>query len=196
MRIKLILAGIVLAAAQSSAMAAGDAAAGEKLAYTCLGCHGVKHYVNTYPTYHVPRIAGQHETYIISALKAYRSKQRAHKTMQANASNLSDQNMEDIAAYFAGIGEKNVEKSDKIPDEPLVATCMTCHGPGGLSTIPTNPILAGQYESYIERALKRYRSKDRQNAIMGGFAAALSDQDIGKLAEYFSAHNGPIRTAD
>ncbi len=196
MRIKLILAGIVLAAAQSSAMAAGDAAAGEKLAYTCLGCHGVKHYVNTYPTYHVPRIAGQHETYIISALKAYRSKQRAHKTMQANASNLSDQNMEDIAAYFAGIGEKNVEKSDKIPDEPLAATCMTCHGPGGLSTIPTNPILAGQYESYIERALKRYRSKDRQNAIMGGFAAALSDQDIGKLAEYFSAHNGPIRTAD
>ena len=195
MRIKQILAGIFLATVQSISAAAGDAAAGEKIAHTCLGCHGVKHYVNTYPTYHVPRIAGQHEQYLVAALKAYRSKQRSHKTMQANASDLTDQNMEDVAAYFAGLGA-DVEKGDKIKDEPLANTCMSCHGPGGLSSIPTNPILAGQYESYIEQALKGYRSGERQNAIMGGFATTLSDKDIDTLAKYFSNHNGPLRTAD
>ena len=195
MRIKLILAGIVLAAVQSISMAAGNADEGQKLAYTCLGCHGVKHYVNTYPTYHVPRIAGQHENYIVSALKAYRSKQRSHKTMQANASDLTDQNMEDVAAYFANLGGEATNAA-KIADEPLAATCMACHGAGGLSAIPTNPILAGQYESYIEQALKSYRVGERQNAIMGGFATALSDEDIDKLAAYFSAHREPLRTAD
>lgn len=85
--------------------AAGDAAAGAQKAYTCLGCHGVEHYVNTYPTYKVPRVAGQHEAYLVAALQAYRSKARSHPTMQANAANLSDQDIADIAAYFAGKGK-------------------------------------------------------------------------------------------
>jgi len=72
---------------------AGDAAAGEKKAYTCLGCHGVLHYVNTYPTYHVPKLGGQHKDYLIDALKAYRAKTRSHVTMQANANLLSDEDM-------------------------------------------------------------------------------------------------------
>lgn len=87
-----------------SAMAEGDAAAGGVKAYTCLGCHGVQHYVNSYPTYHVPRIAGQNADYLIAALKAYRSKERSHQTMQSNANLLSDQDIEDIAAWFAAQG--------------------------------------------------------------------------------------------
>jgi len=196
---KLTWAGILLASVHSTAMAEGNIEEGQKLAHTCLGCHGVKHYVNTYPTYHVPRIAGQSETYIIAALKAYRSKTRDHQTMQANASDLTDQNMEDVAAYFSSLGGK-FEDKDKVKEttEPLAATCSSCHGHGGqgMSAIPANPILAGQYESYIEHALKSYRSKDRQNAIMGGFASALSDEDISKLAAYFAANKGPLRTAD
>ena len=90
----------------SLASAAGDAAAGGEKSYTCLGCHGVKHYVNTYPSYHVPRIAGQHEVYLISALQAYRAKTRSHPTMQANAALLSNQDIEDIAAWFAAQGAK------------------------------------------------------------------------------------------
>lgn len=86
-----------------AASAEGDPAAGKQKAYTCLGCHGVKHYVNTYPTYHVPKIAGQHQAYLISALKSYRSGERQHETMQANASSLSDQDIDDIAAYFANL---------------------------------------------------------------------------------------------
>lgn len=85
-------------------MAEGDVAAGADKAYTCLGCHGVKHYVNTYPSYHVPRIAGQHQEYLIAALQSYRDKTRSHPTMQANANLLSDQDIQDIAAWFASLG--------------------------------------------------------------------------------------------
>lgn len=96
---------ILMAALTNVAHAAGDAAAGEGKAYTCLGCHGVEHYVNVYPTYKVPRVAGQHEAYLVAALQAYRDKTRSHPTMQANAANLSDQDIADIAAYFAGKGK-------------------------------------------------------------------------------------------
>jgi len=74
------------------------------------------------------------------------------------------------------------------------ATCAACHGADGNSTIPTNPKLAGQYESYLVEALKSYRSGARQNAIMSGFAAALSDQQIADLAAYFSAQKGTLQT--
>ena len=90
----------------SQANAAGDAANGEELAHTCLGCHGVQHYVNTYPTYHVPLISGQHEAYLVAALQAYRAKTRSHPTMQANAALLSDQDIADIAAWLSAQGAK------------------------------------------------------------------------------------------
>lgn len=98
------IAFVVLAGATSVAIAEGDASAGEAKAYTCLGCHGVKHYVNSYPTYHVPLIAGQHKEYLVAALQAYRAKTRSHPTMQANAGLLSDQDIEDISAWFAAQG--------------------------------------------------------------------------------------------
>jgi len=96
--------GILLGS--STSVLAGDAAAGEKKAYTCLGCHGVLHYVNTYPTYHVPKLGGQHKDYLVDALKAYRSKKRSHGTMQANANLLSDEDIDDIAEYFASQGNQ------------------------------------------------------------------------------------------
>ena len=100
----LLASSLILSVITPMAQAEGDAAAGEGKAYTCLGCHGVKHYVNTYPSYHVPRIAGQHTEYLIAALQAYRAKSRHHPTMQANAALLSDQDIKDIAAWFSAQG--------------------------------------------------------------------------------------------
>lgn len=98
----LALAGAICTAlTYASSVSAGDPEAGSSKAETCLGCHGVAHYVNTYPTYHVPKLAGQHELYLVEALKAYREKQRSHQTMHANASSLSDEDIADIAAYLA-----------------------------------------------------------------------------------------------
>jgi cytochrome c553 len=100
----LLVLSVILLLPAGRAFAQGDANAGADKAYTCLGCHGIKHYVNTYPTYHVPRIAGQHQEYLVAALQAYRAKTRSHPTMQANASLLSDQDIEDIAAWFSAQG--------------------------------------------------------------------------------------------
>ena len=100
-----LLLGLLLGLAigvPGTAQAAGDAQRGKLLGYTCLGCHGIENYKNAYPTYSVPRLVGQHPDYLVAALKAYRAKERSHGTMYAQASSLSDQDMADIAAYFAG----------------------------------------------------------------------------------------------
>lgn len=186
---------LVLLSAMMPAYAAGDAAAGAQKAYTCLGCHGVKHYVNTYPTYHVPKIAGQHETYLVAALKAYRGKLRSHKSMQANAALLTDQDIADIAAYFSSVGDTAPTAASAEPGLDAAKTCAACHGSDGNSTADTNPRLAGQYKSYLRRALLSYKDGSRENAIMGGFAAALSEGDIKDLAKYYSSQDGGLKTA-
>jgi cytochrome c553 len=95
----IILAGLVSMA--GPAQAAGDAAAGKIKTYACQGCHGIPGVKTAFPElYSVPKLGGQHPKYIVSALKAYKTGQRSHSTMQANASTLSDQDMEDIAAYY------------------------------------------------------------------------------------------------
>ena len=100
------LAALSLAFAASSAQAfEGDPRQGRIKAETCLGCHAIPSYTNTYPMYHVPKVGGQNEAYIISALLAYRSGQRAHDTMHGNAQGLSDQDIADIAAFFSTAGK-------------------------------------------------------------------------------------------
>jgi len=81
--------------------AEGDAKAGSVKAIPCMGCHAIPGYSNAYPTYHVPRVGGQRPEYIIAALKAYKSKERSHPTMQAQAASLSEDDMKNIAAYFS-----------------------------------------------------------------------------------------------
>jgi cytochrome c553 len=97
-----VIAGLALTlVVGGGAQAAGDPERGRYLADTCLGCHNVSGYTNAYPTYNVPKVWGQHAAYLESALKAYRAGDRPHKTMQAQAMTLSDQDIADIAAFFA-----------------------------------------------------------------------------------------------
>jgi cytochrome c553 len=67
------------------------------------------------------------------------------------------------------------------------AACVACHGADGNSVDPQYPRLAGQYNEYIQQALHEYKDGRRGNAIMKGFAAQLSDQDIEDVAAYFSS---------
>jgi cytochrome c553 len=89
-----------------SAHASGDVAAGKIKAYTCTGCHGIPGYSNVYPTYKVPKIGGQNFEYLTIALKAYRDGERNHPTMDLQAQSLSNQDIEDVSAYFASLGHK------------------------------------------------------------------------------------------
>ena len=68
--------------------------------------------------------------------------------------------------------------------------CAACHGADGNSQITIYPKLAGQYKNYLINTLSSYKSGSRKNAIMNGFAAGLSDQDIEDLSEYFSKQDG------
>ena len=99
------MALIVGASVAVEVRAEGDAKAGEVKAIPCMGCHAIPGYSNVYPTYHVPRVGGQQPAYIVAALKAYRSMERSHPTMQAQAATLSDEDMADIAAYFSAKAE-------------------------------------------------------------------------------------------
>ena len=163
----------------------GNPERGKALSYTCLGCHGIEGYRNAYPNYSVPRLQGQHPEYLAAALQGYRSGDRSHLTMHSQASTLTDQDIADIAAYFAG---KPLVSSNKAPGSvPQAATlCVSCHGQDGVGIAPTYPTLAGQHADYIARALDEYRQGGRKNPIMKGFAATLKDADITVIAAYFS----------
>lgn len=165
---------------------AGDPAHGAKLAYTCLGCHAIADYRNAYPDYHVPKLGGQHTDYLVSALSEYKSGARQHPTMRSQATQMTEANFRDIAAYFATV---TPAKSGPAPVGTLpkaAEVCQACHGPDGVGILSEYPTLAGQHADYIEQALRAYRKGTRQNAIMQGFAGALSDADIKELSLYFA----------
>jgi cytochrome c553 len=173
----------------------GDAKHGKAISYTCLGCHGIEGYKNAYPMYSVPKLEGQHPEYLIAALQEYRSGDRAHLTMHAQASTLSDQDIADIAAYFAGKPLVSQGKPSGTP--PQAATlCVSCHGQDGVAIAPTYPSLAGQHEDYISRALEEYRKGGRKNPIMKGFAATLKDEDIAVIAKYFANEQHPTLSTE
>ena len=88
-------------AVSGTVQAAGDPVAGKSKSFTCTGCHGVPGWRNAYPPYREPKLWGQHAEYIVAALKEYQSGAREHGTMHAVATGLSDQDMADLAAYFA-----------------------------------------------------------------------------------------------
>lgn len=94
---------IALAAvfAVPAALAQGDAEAGRVKASTCMGCHGIPKYNNAYPTYRVPKLGGQPAAYLEAALKAYRTGERPHGTMHAQAAGMSDQDVADVAAFLS-----------------------------------------------------------------------------------------------
>lgn len=107
MRIYALMGSVaaVLLGSASVALAqpTGDAKAGREKVQMCQGCHGIDGLRTAYPkVFRVPKIGGQHAAYIVSALKAYKSGERNHPTMRAIAGSLSEKDMADLAAYYAG----------------------------------------------------------------------------------------------
>jgi cytochrome c553 len=101
----LLVAGLALAFANLSAFAKGDPVEGKKLVYTCTGCHGIEGYKNAYPNYHVPKLGGQNEQYLINALTEYKKGERKHPTMHAQAESFSAQDIENIASFLSSLGK-------------------------------------------------------------------------------------------
>jgi cytochrome c553 len=98
----LLAAALSLAAPLAFAQQKGDAEAAHKNKIAmCIGCHGIPGYKTAFPSvYHVPKIAGQQQGYIVSALKAYKNGERSHPSMRGVAASLTEQDMADLAAYY------------------------------------------------------------------------------------------------
>ena len=109
-RARTLIAAVSLAFTALAAQADGDAERGHKLAYTCLGCHGIENYKNAYPKYSVPKLGGQNTAYLVAALGEYKAGDRWHPTMKGLATSLTDQDRADLAAYFSsGRGRRKPE---------------------------------------------------------------------------------------
>jgi cytochrome c553 len=96
-----------------------------------------------------------------------------------------------VLALMLVSGTASAISGDAEAGKTKAAACAACHGPDGNAGIdPQYPRLAGQYRDYIAQALHEYKTGNRKNPIMAGFAATLSEQDMADLAEYFSTLPG------
>jgi cytochrome c553 len=172
-------------------LAAGDVEAGRVLGYSCLGCHGIEGYRNAYPSYRVPKLGGQKAAYLVIALKGYRDGTREHPTMVGQASSLSEEDIDNVAAYLASIGGDAVAASgSNNASFEKAQTCTACHGNNGVSVNAMWPTLAGQHEDYLLHALRSYREGVRSEPIMGAQAALIDEKDVAVLAKYFASLDG------
>jgi cytochrome c553 len=193
---RLVLNGLLVFIAlglSAQARSAGDPARGKQISYTCLGCYGIEDYKNVYPTYSVPELVGQHEGYILAALKEYKSGERSHATMHQQAASLSEQDMEDIASYFSAPA-LNPGAAAVGTAPAKVTLCASCHGKNGVGITTDYPNLAGQHADYIARALVEYAHGDRKNPIMPSFMVGMTDGDIAEIADYYSRQSPPLQT--
>ncbi len=171
---------------------------GKTLTFACIGCHGIRGYNIPYPNYNVPKIAGQNRAYLLAALKDYRDGLRQFPTMVAETRAFTKHELREIATYFASLRGRVktrtpiYSRSEAKRGAKLVSTCAACHGLHGIAVAPEFPDLAGQYPSYLERALEEYKHGLRKNAIMNGMASSLTHREIVEIANYFASQKGPL----
>ena len=179
------------------AHAAGDAAAGQGKAAVCGACHGVD---GNSPAPNFPKLAGQGERYLLKQLHDIKSGARPVIEMTGMLDNLSDQDMADIAAYFASqkmsVGAadpKLVERGEALfrggKLEEGMPACIGCHAPNGAGLAAAGyPHLGGQHAQYTAKQLTDFREGNRTNdgdaMIMRSIAAKLSNKDIEAVSSF------------
>lgn len=206
-----VAATLVCSASHASAQGVtGDVKAGESKAAMCIGCHGIPGYQNSFPEIHrVPKISGQSAPYIVAALTAYKKGERKHPTMRGMAGSLSEQDMADLAAFYAGhAGNITVPEAPSRQPSAAVAAllergaCASCHGANFSKPIdPTYPKIGGQHADYLYVALRSYTVEGnnligRNNPIMSGIAKQFKPAELKQMAQYLGSINGELRTIE
>jgi cytochrome c553 len=199
MNFLLRLTASLLAVISVQAYAGGDASAGQAKSAVCAACHGADGN-SAVPNW--PKLAGQHEQYLNRQLVLIKSGARPVPEMMGITPGLSEQDMEDLAAYYAsqtvsgGVADElKIVLGERIyragNEKTGVPACMSCHGPAGEGNpLAGYPALAGQHSVYTANMLNRFRSGenwgegDDSSAIMNGSAAELTDDEIEAVASY------------
>jgi len=194
----LVITGTLLCSfALANAQGAGDAEAGKTKSANCAACHGADgNSLN--PEW--PRLAGQNEKYLVKQLGYFKDGERENATMSGMVATLSEQDMEDLAAYYSSqkvkIGAADpalVELGQKLyrsgNPESGVAPCMGCHGPNGAGNPAAGyPALRGQHAKYVENQLHGFAEGQRHNEnarkMMQILAARMTNREIRAVASY------------
>ncbi len=179
-----------------SAIVSGDAAAGQTLYEAqCTVCHGVAG-ASAVPTQ--PILSGQHAEYTAAELRKFRSNERKNPIMSPMSTNLSDEDIANLAVYLAEqkpaiagandlslaqSGEKLYRGGDLAAGIPA---CAACHNPVGAGIAPLYPRISGQYAEYVASSLREYANGSRSGDAMNSIAAELSEEQINALAAYIS----------
>jgi len=179
-------------------LAQGDAAAGQAKSALCGSCHGAD---GNSPLAMNPKLAGQSARYMVKQLQEFKSGARESAIMASMVLSLSDQDMEDIAAWYSsqqptiqGANPESIELAERLyrggNSEIAVAACSACHSPTGKGNAPAGfPLLSGQHAEYTLQQLKNFRSGARQNdgsAMMRTVVERLTDKELEALASYVS----------
>ena len=194
-----LIAGLVLTSWLNVALAAGDAERGSTLTATCVACHGND---GNSLAGSFPNIAGQNENYLLKQLRDMKSGARAQNLMVGIVDTLSDQDMQDLAEFYAGetAAESAADPELALQGEHIyrsgiarkgVAACSACHSPTGQGNdLASFPKLAGQWAEYTEAQLKAFRVGERHNdgesKMMRLSAMDLSDAEIAAVASYIA----------
>jgi cytochrome c553 len=193
----------------STGALAQDAAAGQRKAAMCIGCHGIQGYQASFPEVHrVPKISGQNAKYIVASLTAYKSGERKHPSMRGLAGSLSEQDMADLAAFYEKHGESSFKPVSATPAAPrpevaellTKGACASCHGADYNKPIDgAYPKIAGQPADYLYVALKSYQVAGsavhgRANAIMSAQVKQFKLSELKAMAQYISSLPGDVRT--
>ena len=176
--------------------AGGDPTAGKTKTAVCTACHGNAG-VSTTPIW--PNLAGQHAEYIIKQLHDFKDKKRENPQMSPMTAALTDQDIEDLGAYYASLDPAVSEAAPKniTTGETLyragnartgVVACMACHGPDGSGNPAAKyPALGGQHAEYLATTLKAFKSEARTNDeknIMRTIAGKMTNNEIEAVANY------------
>lgn len=176
----------------------GNPAKGKTRALACAGCHGVDGNGGANPEW--PKLAGQVPEYIVHQLERFKSGKRKNPIMNGMAATLSEQDMKDVAAYFASqkiklgaAGDAELAlKGQRIYRGGITDTgvpaCMSCHGPSGHGIPPNFPRLYAQNRAYAQKQLLDFRAGRRVSAnnIMPKIAMRLTEAQIKAVSEYLS----------
>lgn len=186
-----------LAASESKPAAKADLVKGEAIAtQVCSACHTADGSRGSAAN---PIIQGQHPEYLVKQLTEFKSGKRDNAIMKGMASALSEDDMKNVAAFYASkqpkpgaarnkelvaLGEKIYRGG--IADRQVPA-CAGCHSPSGSGIPAQYPRLSGQHSDYTELQLKGFRDGVRKNnAVMTGVAAKMNDREIKAVADYIS----------
>ena len=196
-----VLAAALVGLIPNLLLAEGDAAAGQAKSALCGSCHGVDG--NSLMAMN-PKLAGQSARYMVKQLQEFKSGARESAIMSSMVLSLSDQDMEDIAAWYSsqqptiqGANPESIELAERLyragNSEIAVAACSACHSPTGKGNAPAGfPLLSGQHAEYTLQQLKNFRSGARQNdgsAMMRTVVERLTDKELEALASYVSGLN-------